>query len=64
LQNFDGSFEIEKGYNRNSQSGVNFINVIQADFAQVEPESAKKNDGLTVFLSFWDLRAKNLLAER
>jgi hypothetical protein len=44
--------------------GVYFINILQADFAQVDPKSAKKADGLTVFLHFWDLHAQKLLEER
>ncbi len=31
------------------KSGVNFINILLADFALADPESAKKTDNLTVF---------------
>jgi len=31
--------------------GVNFINVLQAPFMRLDPESAKNTDGLTVFFA-------------
>ncbi len=43
--------------------GVNFINVLRADFTLAYPKSAKKSDNLTVFFALWDLRAQKLLIE-
>jgi len=37
--------------------GVNFINVLQAAFAPVDPKSVKDIDDLTKFLCFWELLA-------
>ncbi len=31
--------------------GVNFINILQADFTRADPKSAKKIDNLTVFFT-------------
>ncbi len=39
-------------------TGVNFINILRAAFAQWEPKSIKKAVKLSIFLCFWDLRAK------
>ena len=36
--------------------GLNFINVLRADFTRADPESAKKLLDLAVFLRFWDLQ--------
>jgi hypothetical protein len=35
----------------NWMTGVNFINVLRAAFAPVEPKSAKKTNNLTVFFA-------------
>ncbi len=35
--------------------GVNFVNILNAAFTQADPNSAKKTDGLTVFLRLWDM---------
>jgi len=37
--------------------GVNFINILRAALAHVEPKGVKKILKLTVFLRFWDLWA-------
>jgi len=33
------------------ESGINFINILQAAFASTDPESIKKTDNLTVFFA-------------
>ncbi len=38
-------------------TGINFINVLRAAFAQADPETSKKTDNLIDFLCFWDFRA-------
>ncbi len=37
--------------------GVDFIKVLRAAFAHVDPKSVKDTENLTEFLHFWDLRA-------
>ncbi len=36
--------------------GVDFTHVLLQAFMLADPKSAKKTDGLTVFLRFWNLR--------
>ncbi len=44
-------------------TGVNFINVLRADFTPSDPKSEKKQSSSQSFLHFWDLRAQKLFKE-
>ncbi len=37
--------------------GVNFTNILSAAFIRADPKCAENSNDLTVFLSFWNLRA-------
>jgi len=45
------------------QSGVHFINVLQAAFAHADPESTKRQSRCQSFLRFQDLHVQKLLTE-
>jgi hypothetical protein len=55
---------ISSNFLKKCTSGVNFINVLWANFTPANPESTKKTGKLSVFfLRFQDLRTQKLLSE-